>query len=144
MTKIIKGEGLIVIDGERLGVSKIHNYGYLPELYTDGGEYIVAESREEAGRAARRCWVDEAQDAKNFACLVGQETLIAWALGQSAGPGCVAVNSLQEWLDLWLDIPEEQWASYDGVERWVDAMTQDVADELGWSGDFDAVAYRHN
>ena len=147
MTKIIEGEGLIVIDGERLGVSKISSglHSYLPYVDTDGGEYVVAESRERAGEAARDYWADMAvNDPEELVCIVGQKTLVAWALGQWAGPGSTQVKSLSEWLDLWLDTPEENWASYDGAEQEVEAVTQDIADDLGWDGDFDAVAYRHN
>jgi len=145
MTKIIEGGRLVVIDGERLGVSKVAVGRYLPELETGGGDYVVAESEEKAGVAARAYWKDLAtDDPEEFTCIIGGETLVQWGLGLPAGPGYRKVNSLEEWLDLWLDTPEEQWASYDGLEMDVEAMTQDVADDLGWGGGFDAVAYRHN
>ena len=152
MTKIIEGENLIVIDGIRSEVDEIFEYGYLPQLDTNQGQYIVAESREKAGQAARFYWKELAEsDPAEFTCLVGEKNLVAWALGQSAGPGSTAVNSLEEWLDLHLDCPEEEFASYDGAECNIDAVTQDIAEDLGWHVeiedgegflDFAAVAYR--
>ncbi len=56
-------------------------------------------------------------DSKEFVCMVGEETLVAWALGQYAGPGSTHVQSLNEWLDLWLNTPEEHFASYDSCEN---------------------------
>ena len=172
MTRILDTDELIVeIDGEQVEVYKVRTYGYLPILDCGRPEFYVAQSTEAAGRAARTYWQEMADnDPKELTCLVGEETLVNWALGLSAGPGSVAVNSLDEWLDLWLDTPEEQWASYDGAERQVTGMSRALADELGWTwhidkhGDitfeewqelpdderdepfepFDAVAYRWN
>jgi hypothetical protein len=83
----------------------------------DEREFVLFDSSEEAGDEAREYWEDLAHnDPEEFRCLVGEETLIQWALGRFAGPGSVHVNSLQEWFDLWLDVPEEHFATYDGVE----------------------------
>ena len=130
----------------------------MPRLDTNQGEYIVAESREKAGQAARFYWKELAEsDPAEFAYLVGEKNLVAWALGQSVRIRSTAVNSLEEWLDLHLDAPEEEFASYDGAECNIDAITLDLAEELGWGVgcdevdgerhcelDCDAVAYRHN
>lgn len=83
----------------------------------DGREYYIATDSEDAGKAARKYWKELAEsDPAEFRVIVGDESLVKWALGQSAGPGTTAVNSLEEWLDIWLGVPEEQWASYDGTE----------------------------
>ena len=139
----------ITIDGETLEVESVHNNGYLPMLRTEGGDYYIAEDSEEAGRAARRYWADMAEnDPAEFTYIVGESTLVAWALGQSAGPGSVGVNSLNEWLDLYLDIPEEQWAGCDGVERVARGPSYELLAELHMltyhDSDTGWVAYRWN
>ena len=136
------GNKMIVayIDNERIvfDPDKSNDYGDLPMIETDDGqEFYLAESSEEAGEKAREYWEDLAQDdPREFTCLVGEETLIQWGLGNSAGPGYTAVKSLNEWLDLWLNTPEEHFASYDGVEREFKCKHPD------WAGY--SVAYRHN
>lgn len=127
----------IRIDGELFEVSAVH--GNMIE--TDGGDFHVFVTAEDAGDAAREYWADMAKtDPEEFRCMVGDETLIAWCLGQSAGPGSTHVRSLSAWLDLWLNTPEEHFASYDGNERDVDRFGT-VARELGFSP---SVAYRCN
>lgn len=132
----------IKIDGELYEVRRVFNGGYLPLVETESGEeFYVAEDGEHAGKAARRYWEELANsDPDEFTCLVGAETLTQWGLGRLAGPGSTLVRSLQEWLDLWLDTPEEQWASYDSDERRVQRSGK-VRDELGF---IPTVAYRHN
>jgi hypothetical protein len=111
--------------------------GDLQMIKADGGEFYLFENNEDAGEAARAYWEDMAyNDPKEFTCMVGEETLIQWGLGQWAGPGSTQVQSLQEWLDLWLSIPEEHFASYDGNEGEFECKHPDW-DEF-------TVAYRHN
>ena len=135
---------VIVIDGEALEVNSTRAIGYgdLWELDTDDGDYIVSADAETAGAAARERWQEMAEnDPAEFTCMVGEATLIAWGLGQSAGPGMVHVNSLTEWLDLTATVPEEEWASYDSAECDVEGVTEDIEDELGY---VPTVAYRCN
>jgi len=114
------------------------NYGQLPTIETkQGQEFYIAKSSEDAGEKAREYWTDMAHDdPEEFACIVGAETLIQWGLGNYAGPGSTQVQSLEEWLDLHLDIPEEHFASYDGEEREFKCKHPD------WAGY--TVAYRWN
>ncbi len=117
----------IKIDGEIYEVRKVHsNHGYLPMVVLeDNSEYYLAESTEAAGEKAREYWEDLAQDdPTEFACLVGEKTLVQWGMGHHAGPGSTQVKSLQEWLDLWLKTPEEQFASYDSAERECKLVTE--------------------
>lgn len=105
-------------------------------------EFIVFEDEEAAGQAARDYWEDLAEnDPREFTTLVGEETLIQWGLGRRAGPGSTQVKSLQEWLDLWLENPQEEWGRYDGTERDVEAITSELEDEIGY---VPTVAYRSN
>lgn len=134
----------IRIDGELYTVTRVHPLGMgdLHEIETlQGPHFILSESSETAGEAAREKWEDEAKgDPENFTCMVGEDTLVSWALGQPAGPGTTEVCSLDEWLDLWLHTPEEEWASYDNAERDVERVGR-LVDELGFTP---TVAYRTN
>jgi hypothetical protein len=128
------------VDGERVVFddADTHIHGQLPMIDTEQGpEFYIAESSEDAGEKAREYWEDMAdEDPNEFACLVGTETLIQWNLGNYAGPGSTQVQSLKEWLDLHLNIPEECFASYDGEEREFKCKHPDWADYT--------VAYRSN
>ena len=139
---------LIVIDSELHEVNSIKSWGYGIDIETDQGDYKIFDTREEAGEQAKEYWRDMMEnDPSEFTCIVGEENLIKWALGQSAGPGTSKVNSVQEWLDLWLDLPEEQWASYDGTERSVDSMNNNLRRELEEHFSFEVhelVVYRTN
>jgi len=110
---------MVTINGESYEVSGASSLGFGSGvvLDTDGGEWVIFQDAEEAGKAAAGYWRDLADnDPKEFTALVGEDTLVSWALGQSAGPGSVAVNSLEEWLELVADHPEEEWGSWDGQE----------------------------
>lgn len=110
--------------------------GLLISLY-DGREFYIFSSSEIAGDVAREYWKDMAEnDPREFTCIVGEKALIAWGLGQNYAPGSVGVNSLEEWLDLTSTVPEEHWASYDGLEREFKCKHPDYSDYT--------VAYRHN
>ncbi len=139
----------IKFNGEIFTVKEVQNYGYLPMLeLEDGTEWYIAENQEQAGIKAREYWEELAQnDPAEFACFVGEKTLVAWGLGQYAGPGYSQVKSLDEWLDLWLDTPEEHFAGYDGEEVDVEVLSRDLYEELGFSfdpADCTAVIYRWN
>ena len=90
------------------------------EIETEEGEaYILFTSSEIAGEKAANRWYDMAyNDPEEFRTIVGDDVLVRWALGQSAGPGAEAANSLQEWLnEIVAYHPEEEFASYDHTER---------------------------
>jgi len=115
-------------------MSNIRIDGEFVDARVDGG-YVVSEgrrewsvfaSREDAGKEARGYWADMADnDPTEFRHMVGDESLVQWALGRYAGPGSTRVRSLDAWLDLWLDTPDEHFASYDGEEREVTGPTAD-------------------
>ena len=132
----------ITIAGEVHEIRDIQTHGDSARIECDGQSFIVFASREDAGQGARDYWADmAANDAAEFRCMVGDDTLVAWAMGQYAGPGSTQVRSLTEWLDLHLDCPEEHYAGYDGEECDVDAAHEDVIDECEFTP---AVAYRTN
>lgn len=134
----------IVIDGEIIDVSNVTDaHETAPAMIEEGRrDWYVDESAEEAGKRARAYWADMAEnDPEEFTCMVGEATLCKWALNQYAGPGSTHTRNLEEWLDLHLDVPEEQYASYDGSERAVDFCSEALISELGFTP---TVAYRHN
>jgi len=133
----------IIIEGEEIYVHDVKDLGYLPVIDTDDGEFYIAKSSEQAGLRAREYWSDMVRnDPDEFAAIVGTETLVHWALGIGASNAI----SLEDWLDQIEMVPEEQWATEDGLELSIDSMCEDLEWELskmGWNGDFpDAVAYR--
>lgn len=131
-----------VIGGDIIEIDEVSNHGYLPEGSSGKLRYIFAEDSESAGEAARKYWEDMAgDDPEEFTYIVGEKTLVQWGLGRYAGPGSTQVKSLEEWLDLWLSTPEEQWAGYDGAERDVEFVSEALCDELGFRP---GVAYRDN
>lgn len=136
--------GHVEIDGERVEAPTVRDIGdgYGGVEIADGRrEWVLYPDTESAGKAARDYWRDMAEcDPSEFACIVGESTLISWGLGQYDGPGTTKVRSLADWLDLWLDTPEEHFASYDGAEADFVASPA-MADEIGMSS---GVAYRRN
>ncbi|HHL35198.1 MAG TPA: hypothetical protein ENJ30_12615 [Desulfobulbaceae bacterium] len=140
---------LMKVGSDTLPIIDVNHYD--PSSVVSGGyEYVVFRTREEAGEAAEEYWRNMAKNDKGeFKCLVGEENLLAWALGESAGPGSKKVNSLEEWFNLWENHPEEQWASYDWEEV-SGYVNEPLAEELGWSFEPDetgwmpVVAYRRN
>lgn len=137
---------LIVIDGEVVEVEEINDNGfggYLIEC-DNGCEYQIFGSHEEAGEAAADYWREMAEnDPGEFRCMVGDETLINWALGQYAGPGNEQTKTLEEWFELTADYPEEQWASYDGEEIEGAKFNRHFEMETGFNRKY-IVLYRHN
>jgi len=131
----------IKIDNIIYNVTQVVGYEY-NLIEVDGKEFYLFENAKVAGEAARLYWEDLAQaDPQEFTAIVGEKALIAWGLGQNYAVGSVGVDSLEEWLDLWLDTPEEQWASYDCRELTVNVCGRKLEWELGF---VPTVAYRHN
>jgi len=102
-------------------------------------EWYVFDSFESAGAFARQHWAD--MPTSELRSIIGDECLVAWALGEWAGPGSTQVRSLGEWFDLHKDAPEETLASYDGESCDVDSVTPALVEELGFTP---TVAYRIN
>src|SRR5574343_1526492 len=107
---------IVVVDNEVKEVVKVHTYGYLPVLVCDDRtEYHIAEDTEQAGEKVVERWEEMAEkDPQELRALVGDEVLIQWAMGHSAGPGGLQACSLTEWIEGIADYPEEEFASYDG------------------------------
>lgn len=129
----------IRIDGELYNVSGVFNGGYLPMIETEEGpEFHLAESSEAAGEKAAEYWRDMANDdPKEFACIIGEERLVQWAMGHSDSFG---IRGLDDFCEIVSRHPEEEFAGYDGAERDVDRCGT-LATELGF---MPKVAYRHN
>jgi hypothetical protein len=106
------------------------------ECVNEDGEravFLVARDDEEAGEAAREYWRNLAEtDPREFARIVGEDTLISWALGQYAGPGYEKVRSLEEWLDVVAENAEEELATYDHWARGVEEADEELEKNLGF------------
>lgn len=127
----------IRFDGETFNIDDSHDMGDGLHVKWNGADYHLFEDSDIAGKAARDYWEDMAHNDKSeFTCIVGEAALIAWALSESYAVGSVSVDSLEEWLDLWLATPEEHWASYDGETCEV-LINESMAEELGiaWDGE---------
>lgn len=139
----------LTIDGDELDDDNYGTFDVQTSHHDEGAtitvgneEFIVFPDGKTAGLEARQYWDDMAQnDPTEFRCMVGDETLIAWAMGQPAGPGTTKVTSLDKWLDLWKDTPEDHFAGYDGGEREVEKVSKALIEELGFTP---TVAYRSN
>ena len=138
---------LIVIDNEVVEVEDINDNGYGGFLIDcdNGCEYHVFADHEDAGKATSEYWQDMAEnDPEEFRCMVGDENLIKWALGQWAGPGNEQTDSLEGWFELTEGYPEEQWAGYDGNEIEGAKFNKNFEDETGFTDRNYIVLYRCN
>lgn len=131
----------IIIDGDRIESPDISEETENSARLTDGNqEWYVFTSAEAAGEAAREYWEHMSENSpQEFATLVGADTLICWAMGDWAGPGSTKTTSLSDWLDLWLDTPEEHFGSYNQKESNIEEIGTDLEEELGFKP---TVAYR--
>ena len=93
-------------------------------------EIYVFKNEEDAGQCARDYWEDYIDSYSNeeIVAILGAETLISWALGRAAGPGTSKVKSLKEWLDLYIDAPEEHFEE----EYEVEAIGQNLVETFGF------------
>jgi len=87
-------------------------------LLTLGSQlYYVFEDSVTAGIRAKEYWMNLAvEDPEEFATIVGEHNIRAWKRGHYAGAGSTQVRSLDDWFDIWLDNPAEQFARYSGEE----------------------------
>jgi hypothetical protein len=63
-------------------------------------EFILARHDEHAGELAKLHWLYMAMsDPREFAEIIGIETMVSWLLGDWAGPGNEHARSFEEWLN---------------------------------------------
>ena len=136
---------LISLGGINIKVDGISTYSVAPILKFDGQEWYIFKSRDEACQAARDYREDMAHnDPSEFATMVGERTLVSWALGQWAGPGNEGATSLDGWLDIVYERPEKEFGSWDGTEWDVEAMSRALLEELGFDETDQPIMYRCN
>lgn len=112
------------------------------EIEYDGKEYRLFNTREDAEDAVEEYWRDMIEyDPKEFICMVGADNLVAWCMGQMAGPGLVKVKSLEDWIQLARDYCYEDLARYDGYEVEV-TMDSDLVDTIEFTPASVYYAYR--
>jgi hypothetical protein len=93
-------------------------------------DIMLFKTREDAGQYARDYWEDfiDCEAPEEVVAFLGAETLISWALGRLAGPGSAKVRNLEEWLDLYIDTPEEHFEE----EYEIDAIASNLVEVLGF------------
>ena len=134
----------IIIGGEKYDIKTYYEMVFssasVVSIETwEGEEFHIAPTSDDAGKVARERWADMAEnDRGEFVCCIGEDRLVGWALGESDSFG---IHSLEEFLDVVEQHPEEELASYDCSERDVDGCSRDVIDALGF---VPGVAYRSN
>ena len=125
----IEGEEFFVLSEDDVATNGIGGVAELP-TGSYGTELHLFKDEEQAGEYARDYWKDFIEDDPDTAVeILGAKTLIAWALGQFAGPGTTQVRSLEEWLDLYLDAPDEHFelGPYD-----IEAIGENLVEKLGF------------
>ena len=92
-------------------------------------DILLFKTREDAGEYARQYWADyiDHESSEEVVNLLGAETLISWALGKLAGPGSEKVRNLEEWLDLYIDTPDEHFEE----EYEIEAIGKNIVEKLG-------------
>lgn len=129
----------IIIDGSEYEVDKVLEFGYLPLICCGKVEFYVAEDSESAGEATAKYYQDMAHnDPKEFIALIGEERMVGWAIGQGDSFG---ISSFKHFLDAVAEVPEEQWAGYDGIEREVEEIEEPEEVEEPLDGNADTNEY---
>ena len=106
------------------------DHGVQAELNHNWTEIFLFKDEKAAGKHVREYWVDMVEsDSESAVEMLGSENLIRWALGKLAGPGSTQVRSLEEWLDLHLDTPEEH---FENGPYCIEAIGENLIDEFGF------------
>tara|TARA_Y100001951_G_C11209725_1_gene222239 strand:- start:36 stop:470 length:435 start_codon:yes stop_codon:yes gene_type:complete len=126
----IDGEEFFVVSEDGVGSNEIGGTIEVPRgKYTT--DIYLFKDEEEAGQFARDYWADyiDHESSEDIVCMMGAETLVSWALGKLAGPGSVKVRNLEEWLDLYLEAPDEHFES--GPFE-IEAIGENIVEKLGF------------
>ena len=128
----VPGQKVMIIATSKLIFSYLDTARYeLP----DGREAWFFKEHSVIGKMIRNYWEEMIEsDPEEFTNVVGIKNLASWALGRPAGPGYIQVSSLQEWLDLFLDLPEEEMCDHfrEGEIVEVKFSPPDVVESLGF------------
>ena len=125
----IEGARFFTVSEDDVSTNGIGGTAELP-TGSYGTEVHLFKDEEQAGEYARDYWKDFIEgDPTEAVEILGAENLIRWALGQFAGPGTTQVRSLEEWLDLYLDAPDEhfEYGPYD-----IEAIGENLVEILGF------------
>ena len=126
----IDGEEFFVVSEDGVGSHEIGGTIEVPRgKYTT--DIYLFKDEEEAGQFARDYWADyiDHESSEDIVCMMGAETLVSWALGKLAGPGSVKVRNLEEWLDLYLEAPDEH---FELGPFEIEAIGENIVEKLGF------------
>ncbi len=141
------GRMLMWLDNKLVEVVNYYDNGYggYGMVCDNGCEYNVFPDRETAEKASSKYWRDMCEnDKEEFVAIIGVKTLLAWAMGESAGPGSCKCKSLEDWFDMTEDYPEEQWTPYDHEEIEGVEFNKHFENATGFDDRKHIVLYRHN
>ena len=125
----IEGSRFFTVSEDDVATNGIGGVAELP-TGNYGTELHLFKNEEQAGEYARDYWRDFIDGDPDTAVeILGAKNLIRWALGQFAGPGTTQVRSLEEWLDLYLDAPDEHF-EYGPFE--IEAIGENLVEKLGF------------
>ncbi len=118
-----------VLDDKVVSFEKVN---FMNDMYkcSNGNKYYIFMNNDDAGETAREYYAEMADKCPDeILSMVGVRALIEWSRGCSYAAGCIGVSSLDEWLDLWLNNPEEHFAC-DGVEINIEKMNKNMQEEF--------------
>ena len=109
-----KTQKVILILGTDIGVLQ-------EVILEDGNGYMIFENKEEAGEVAKKYFEDMAENNPyQLVDYVGVEQLIEWARGRG--------ETLTDWLEAWLDVPEEFYRSDEIIAQYKSIDSEKVQD----------------
>ena len=133
----------VKIEDELMTVVDVCGYGFgdLQMVEMDNGEEYYIANLGDAEKAVYDYWKDMARnDKREFTCIIGEERLVQWALGESDSFG---IDSLEEFCKINADYCEETLATYDSNAREVKKIGH-LIDILDLKTDEGIYAFRCN
>lgn len=105
----------VIFNGDAVNPIEIEPDGHLPRIDLGGRCYYLAADEETAREAVKRyCREMQQHSPEELVCLLGEETVRSWGLGQSVKIGDHQIDNFDDWVDLASNYPQAVWASYDG------------------------------
>ena len=126
----IDGEEFFVVSEEDVRSNEVGGTVEVPRGAHTTEIYLFKDEKE-AGQFARDYWEEyiDHESPEDIVCMMGAETLVSWALGKLAGPGSVKVRNLEEWLDLYLEAPDEH---FELGPFEIEAIGENIVEKLGF------------
>ena len=130
LSEEIDGEEFFVVSEDGVGSNDVGGTIEIPTRQYSSELYLFKDE-EEAGQFARDYWEDyiDHESSEDIVEMLHAETLVSWALGKLAGPGSSKVRNLEEWLDLYLEAPDEH---FELGPFEIEAIGENIVEKLGF------------